>query len=417
MNFTKKAHIVALASAIALPMLANASPVAPEQKPVPVRFSAEVLANFELYADSDNNKLVWYVPKYGSVAMLGTPSAPVPRFNANYFTEFSGAFAGQTVAVLGGSFSTAGFAPQRTQLQTEATRLGVQIAPAQAKKATTKFIVSGLDTDGKLHANCTTTKLLVTNPVTGLTTEVSMPKCEVVYEDGTIKEVDTIQKFTALVPTGQTSVSTSIPFQAKTTPDYTNSVTTNLASGANFDESLSAVVDWEIPTSSITRTARFTINYNQVFEKATTFAAIHDWACVDIEVSTFFQRLVRDGSIKVEYLNASNQWVLNAPNASDFVGAVAALEREIRNEIFSEMTSYAQPNLPNVSRQASAVFTLRANYEKQIFSVNETRVFNYNPGPVIKTARTDMFVGCLTGGFGVPVTASTAPNCKALFGI
>jgi hypothetical protein len=172
MNFTKKAHIVALASAIALPMLANASPVAPEQKPVPVRFSAEVLANFELYADSDNNKLVWYVPKYGSVAMLGTPSAPVPRFNANYFTEFSGAFAGQTVAVLGGSFSTAGFAPQRTQLQTEATRLGVQIAPAQAKKATTKFIVSGLDTDGKLHANCTTTKLLVTNPVTGLTTEV-----------------------------------------------------------------------------------------------------------------------------------------------------------------------------------------------------------------------------------------------------
>lgn len=417
MNFTKKAHIVALASAIALPMLANASPVAPEQKPVPVRFSAEVLANFELYADSDNNKLVWYVPKYGSVAMLGTPSAPVPRFNANYFTEFSGAFAGQTVAVLGGSFSTAGFAPQRTQLQTEATRLGVQIAPAQAKKATTKFIVSGLDTDGKLHANCTTTKLLVTNPVTGLTTEVSMPKCEVVYEDGTIKEVDTIQKFTALVPTGQTSVSTSIPFQAKTTPDYTNSVTTNLASGANFDESLSAVVDWEIPTSSITRTARFTINYNQVFEKATTFAAIHDWACVDIEVSTFFQRLVRDGSIKVEYLNANNQWVLNAPNASDFVGAVAALEREIRNEIFSEMTSYAQPNLPNVSRQASAVFTLRANYEKQIFSVNETRVFNYNPGPVIKTARTDMFVGCLTGGFGVPVTASTAPNCKALFGI
>jgi hypothetical protein len=417
MNFTKKAHIVALASVIALPMLATASPVAPEQKPVPVRFSAEVLANFELYADSDNNKLVWYVPKYGSVAMLGTPSNPVPRFNANYFTEFSGAFAGQTVAVLGGSFSTAGFAPQRTQLQTEATRLGVQIAPAQAKKATTKFIVSGLDTDGKLHANCTTTKLLVTNPVTGVTTEVSMPKCEVVYEDGTIKEVDTIQKFTALVPTGQTSVSTSIPFQAKTTPDYTNSVTSNLASGANFDESLSAVVDWEIPTSSITRTARFTINYNQVFEKATTFAAIHDWACVDIEVSTFFQRLVRDGSIKVEYLNASNQWVLNAPNASDFVGAVAALEREIRNEIFSEMTSYAQPNLPNVSRQASAVFTLRANYEKQIFSVNETRVFNYNPGPVIKTARTDMFVGCLTGGFGVPVTASTAPNCKALFGI
>ncbi len=417
MNFTKKAHIVALASAMAVPMLANASPVAPEQKPVPVRFSAEVLANFELYADSDNNKLVWYVPKYGSVAMLGTPSNPVPRFNANYFTEFSGAFAGQTVAVLGGSFSTAGFAPQRTQLQNEATSLGVQIAPAQAKKATTKFIVSGLDTDGKLHANCTTTKLLVTNPVTGVTTEVSMPKCEVVYEDGTIKEVDTIQKFTALVPTGQTSVSTSIPFQAKTTPDYTNSVTSNLASGANFDESLSAVVDWEIPTSSITRTARFTINYNQVFEKATTFAAIHNWACVDIEVSTFFQRLVRDGSIKVEYLNASNQWVLNAPNASDFVGAVAALEREIRNEIFSEMTSYAQPNLPNVSRQASAVFTLRANYEKQIFSVNETRVFNYNPGPVIKTARTDMFVGCLTGGFGLPVVASTAPNCKALFGI
>ncbi|PUA29174.1 MAG: hypothetical protein B0W54_00775 [Cellvibrio sp. 79] len=417
MNFTKKAHMVALASAITLPMLANASPVAPEQKPVPVRFSAEVLANFELYADSDNNKLVWYVPKYGSVAMLGTPSNPVPRFNANYFTEFSGAFAGQTVAVLGGSFSTAGFAPQRTQLQNEANSLGVQIAPAQAKKATTKFIVSGLDTDGKLHANCTTTKLLVTNPVTGVTTEVSMPKCEVVYEDGTIKEVDTIQKFTALVPTGQTSVSTSIPFQAKTTPDYTNSVTSNLASGANFDESLSAVVDWEIPTSSITRTARFTINYNQVFEKATTFAAIHNWACVDIEVSTFFQRLVRDGSIKVEYLNANNQWVLNAPNASDFVGAVAALEREIRNEIFAEMTSYAQPNLPNVSRQASAVFTLRANYEKQIFSVNETRVFNYNPGPVIKTARTDMFVGCLTGGFGTPVVASTAPNCKALFGI
>lgn len=417
MNFIKKAHMVALASAITLPIIANASPVAPEQKPVSVQFSEEVLANFELYADSDSNTLIWYVPKNGSVAMLGSSSNPVPRFNANFFTEFSGAFAGQTVAVLGGSFSTAGFAPQRVQLQTEATRLGVQIAPAQAKKATTKFIVSGLDTDGKLHANCTTTKLVVTNPTTGVSTEVSMPKCEIIYDDGTVREVDTIQKFTALVPVGQTSVSTSIPFQAKTTPEYTNSVVSNLAVGANFDESLSAVVDWEIPTTSITRTARFTINYNQVFEKATTFAAIHNWACVDIEVSTFFQRLVREGSIKVEYLNANNQWVLNAPNASDFVGAVAALEREIRDEIFTEMRSYAQPNLPNVSRQASAVFTLRANYEKQIFRVNETRVFNYNPGPVIKTARTDMFVGCLTGGFGQAVVASTSASCKALFGL
>lgn len=417
MNFIKKAHLVTLASAMTLPMLANAAPVAPEQKPVPVRFSEEVLANFELYADSDNNRLIWYVPKNGSVAMLGTASNPVPRFSANYFTEFSGVFAGQVVSTIGGSFSTAGFAPQRSQLQTEATRLGVQIQPAQAKKATTKFIVSGFDVDGKLDPTCTLEKMIVTSPITGESTEISMPKCEITYDDGTVREVDTIQKFTALVPTGQTSVSTSIPFQAKTTPAYAPIVESNMLSGANFDDALSAVVDWEIPTSSITRTARFTINYNQVFEKATTFAAIHDWACVDIEVSTFFQRLVRDGTIKVEYLNASNQWVLNAPNSADFVGAVGALEREIRNEIFTEMRSYAQPNLPDVSRQANAIFTLRANYEKQIFRVNETRIFNYNPGPVIKTARTDMFVGCLKGGFGTPVVASTEANCKALFGI
>ncbi|WP_103654359.1 hypothetical protein [Agarilytica rhodophyticola] len=396
---------------------ASAVPVNPEEVNISSRFSTDVQVNFELYADTDDDKLVWYVPRGGSIAMLGNSNNPVPRFNATAFTEFSGVFAGQTVALLGGSFSTAGFAPLRDLLESEAQDLGMRIAPAPARLATTKFIVSGIETGNSLDVDCEFETLIITDPFTGISREVKMPKCSVTYENGNEQLVDTMQRFNSIVPAGQTSVLTSIPFQAKTTPEYALVAQNNLAVGANFDETLSAVVDWEIFTEALTKTARFTINFNQVFEKATTFAAIHNWACVDIEVSTFFQRLVRDGDIKVEYLTGNNVWSTVAPSDNDFVGAVAELEKLIRDEIFTEMRSYAQPNLPNVSREVNSFFTLRANYERQIFRVNETRIFNYNPGPQIKTARTDMFLGCLNGGFGVPVQASNTPNCRALFGI
>lgn len=400
------------------PIVLNATPLAPEDKSVADIFTVDIQNNFELYADSEDDNLIWYVPAGGSIAMLGSSSNPVPRFNASSFVEFNGVFAGQAVALMGGSFSTAGFAPLREQLEQEAAAAGYTVSPAQASSATTKFIVSGMETSGQVNADCDVTELTVTNPITGVSQIVRLPNCTVTYDDGTVYDVDTIQRFTALTPAGQTSVSTSIPFQVKTTPAYALTVANNLAVGANFDDVLSAVVDWEIPTTSITRTARLTIDYRSVFEKATTFSAIHDWACVDVEIATFFQRLVRDGDgITVEYLNDDNQWVLDAPNDADFIGVINEVEEELRDEIFAEMQSYTEPNLPNVSRETNSFFTLRANYEKLIFEANETRIINYNPGNAIKTARTDMFLGCLTGGFGTPVVASSASNCKTLFGI
>jgi hypothetical protein len=394
----------------------QAAPLSGAEKDITGYFSPDVQRKFNLYADSEDASLVWYVPKDGTVALLGSATNPVPRFSASSVIPTTGIFAGQPLAYIGGSFDTSPFPADLALLNSEAASNSFRIAAAPAKKTTTSFLLAGLlNHDGRPNINCVTLTATINNPITG-PVEVEIPNCSVTFDDGTVRDVNVMQNFIALPPTGFSSVSTSIPFQAQLTPDYSQIAAMKMNSGESWDDILSTAVDWELDTRALTKTARITIDWNQTFKQASTYFAIHNNACLDVEVSTFFRSLVRDGKgVLVEYYNGTD-WTPIGPNDADFLAVVKAVEDTIRKDIVTEFQTYSQSQLGTVNRSpSSSFFTLRANYEKQIVRINETRYVNYNPGAPVANARTTVGVMCLTGGFGLPVRWNTADAaCNAL---
>jgi hypothetical protein len=144
---------------------------------------------------------------------------------------------------------------------------------------------------------------------------------------------------------------------------------------------------------------------------------------VDIELRTFFQQLVQCSQenacgIRIEYLQPNNTWGPRAPNDVNFVNVVNAVQKRLQDELFNEVRKYTTPVNGQVSDVTSAVFTLRANYEKLIMNKNEVVYITYNPGPTDVNSSTTLNVTCLLGGFesGMVSWNMNDPGCRALLG-
>lgn len=418
----KKELLLGLGSAAALAMgsVSNAAPMDPSEVDISGRFSVDVQRAFHLYADSDNSSLVWYVAKQGTIALSGAGNgrAPRPRFSVYAKRPWSGVLAGEELVYFGGAFDTTGIRGDLLKLEAEARGQGLRISPAPASKATTKFLATGFEigNDGRVDTDCTFEEW--TGPG-GFT--VLVPKCEALNGNGEYQATDFMYQFRAVTPRGESTASQYIPFQGTSMPEWTFTIEDMMYNGDNWDANLQAVTEWELTTERKTRIARVNIDWKRTFEQASTFAAIHNWACVDIEVGTFFRRLVDnpDGNsgITVEYLQEDGSYSDTPSNNNQFNQAVDALVKEVRDELFNEIRDYGQSQLGDVDREASAVFTLRANYEKLIFERNETRYLSWNPGTAIKNSSTNMAVQCMNGGFGTPVTWNMEDEtCAAMAG-
>lgn len=402
-----------LIAATTLPVLA--APLAQNERDITGLFSVDVQRKFNLFADSDHRDLVWYVPKEGQVAINGaTTASPKPRFSIVSRYSTSGVFAGQEQAVLGGAFDTSGSRGDLLRLESEARAKGMRISPAAASKATTNFMLSDIafDSNGRANIRCEN------KPVPG--TIFTVPECLVLTDSNEWVSTTVLASFQAQTPQGNTSVSTYIPFQAVSMPDTTSEMR-QLMDGSTWDAHIQATTTWELTTLARTQVARININWERTFEQASTFMAIHYNSCVEAEIQTFFRRLADNANgqsgITIEYLHDDGTYRSTPPNQEKFEKVVQALYEQIRSELFVEMRDYGQSQLGRVGTEARATFTLRANYEKLIFKRNETRLLTWNPGSSITTAKTNMTLQCLKGGFGAPVTwAMDDAACRDIVG-
>ncbi|EPX59898.1 hypothetical protein D187_002642 [Cystobacter fuscus DSM 2262] len=399
--------------------------MSPSSRNVSQYFSATVQDAFTLLGDTDDLSLVYYIPRRGGVAVQSPLStAPIPRFQvAAYYPSF-GFFAGEELANLGGSLSTTSDLGALGLLQSEATARGMRIAPAPASKAQTKFLLSGYaPPNGRIEIKCEKETIEVTTS-TGTRT-VTIPKCFTHQDPNQPYDLDTnvMYKFNSLPALSGSVVAQDISFQATTLPGWTNQLRTLMATGAQWDNILSAEINWEIKTSELTRQARFNVNWKSLFEQASAFAAVHLSSCVDIEVRAFFQRLVQCSAenacgIRIEYLQSNGTWGPTAPNDANFINVVNAVQKRLQDELFNEVRKYTTPVNGQVSNQATSIFTLRANYEKLILEKNEVVYIQYNPGPTEMQFPTMLNVSCLTGGFemGRVNWNMNDPGCRALLG-
>ncbi|GAB6260505.1 hypothetical protein [Photobacterium sp. R1] len=389
----------------------------------PGSVSAELESKYYLYKDSHKKDLMWYVPKSGYVAYRGTGDNTRPNFNASSYIPRFGTWAalrpGEAQIRMGGAFNTMGRVEDVQFLKTEAEKVGFSVSPAVVTRGTALFVVDGIDAnaDGRIDVECVDEPLTVTDAL-GQTINVTINNCYVTTIDGKQQPTTIVEKAYAKVPGGRTSASVNVPFQLVTLPDndMTNAIENDLAVGNSLSPYFSLIVDWELETERETRAARITVDWNQTFEQAHTFAAYHNFACVDIEIQTFFKKLVQEGKgVYVEYYNPeTKQYEEQAPNQAAFIKAVEGIQAELQAELFDQIQEYSQSQLGKVDTSTNSMWTLRANYEKQVLKRNETRTINWNPGMSMETVQTEMSVDCVVGGFGTPVEWSTDVGCHAI---
>lgn len=396
---------VAIAVSALLVMGAQAAPMAQSEKDITGHFSVDTQLKFNLFADNQDAKLVWYVPKEGQVAISGaTTATPRPRFSVLSRFNTSGFWAGQEQAVIGGAFDTTGNRGALLKLEAEAKAKGWRISPAPASKATTRFMLSDIyfSGQGRAQIQCEN-KDGIFNGI-----PFTVPECKVLDDDGQWVNTDVLTSFLTTSPTGLTSTSTYIPFQAVTNPNIVNEVRELMSSGSNWDAHIQATTQWELTTESKTQVARINIDWARTFEQASTFFAIHYNSCLEVEVQTFFRRLLDnqngESGITIEYRQPDGTYSDNPTNIAQFDMAVQSLYQSVRDELFVELRDYGQSQIGRVNTEARAVFTMRANYEKLIFKRNETRYLTWNPGSKITNAQTNMTIQCVKGGFGLPVS-------------
>ncbi|MCP3164008.1 hypothetical protein [Myxococcus qinghaiensis] len=400
---------------------ALAAPMSPSAKPMAQHFSPTVQDAFTLLGDTDNNNLVYYVPRRGGIAVQSPASTnPIPRFQISGFVPIYGWFAGLELANLGGSFSTTSDLGALNLLSTEAAAKGFQIAPAPAARSTTQFLLSGFaPVNGRVEIDCEFEILIVNGR------EVKVPNCFTHLDPTQPYSLDTnvMYKFNTFPTVGGSVVAQDVAFQATTLPTWSNQLRALMATGAQWDNIMTAQVDWDIKTHNLTRQARFTVNWRSLFEQASAFAAFHLSSCVDIEVRAFFERLVTCSSenacgIRIEYLGSNGVWGPTAPNDANFINVVNAVQARLQDELFNEVRRYTTPVNGQVSNQTNSIFTMRANYEKLILERNEVTYIQYNPGPTDFTVKTNLNVTCLMDGFemGRVRWNMDDPGCRALLG-
>jgi hypothetical protein len=322
---------------------------------------------------------------------------------------------------MGGSMSTTGDIGALQLLQQEAQQKGFRVTPAPVSKAGVKFLMAGQvdPVTGRIDVQCTMGTIVVNGR------NVPVPNCYTRHSPDVPYELDTnvMYKFAFLPLASNSTVAQDLSFQATTLPDWTPLLRTKMATGAQWDDILSAQVDWQVRTYNQTRQARFYVNWRSLFEQASTFAAYHNYACIDVEVRGFFQRLIQcqkenECGVRVEFMRPDGTYGPIAPNDPSFVNAVNAFERDLREELFNEVRRYTTPVVGQVSTNTTAAFTLRANYERLILERNEVRYFTYNPGPTDFESTTNLNMTCLRGGFeeGRVNWDMQDPGCRALLG-
>ncbi len=413
-----KSTITMAVAASLFSSMSISAPLDPSEKDIQGLFSVDTQQAYTLYADSIDSNLVWYVPKVGQIALSGADTeSPKPRFSVYARAPWTGFFAGQDLVHFGGAFNTSGDRGTLLRLESEAHAKGLRVSPAQASKVTTKFMLTDLviNNDSRIDTECEFEEW------TGPNGTVNIPICKALNNQGEWVNTDFLSKFRAATPRGNSSVSTYIPFQATSMPQWDFVVQEWMETGSNWDANVQAVVEWDLTTVKKVRVARINIDWSRTFEQASTFFAIHNNACLEVEVGTFFKRLLDnqngESGITVEYLQEDGTYANEPTSEEQFIQTVEAVRKEMRDELFNEMRDYGQSQLGDVDREATTMYTMRANYEKLIFKRNETRYVSWNPGTSITNASTNMNIQCVTGGFGLAVEWDMDdPACRDIAG-
>lgn len=400
--------------------------------------AAELTEKYALFFDSRSKKLIWFVPKIGKLASRGYGQNKSPIFNIMTKTPWSGSllgtfFPGQKQIYAGGAFSSTGDTYALRKLYQTAAAAGYSVQPATAEKATLKFGLLGKDIDGDGYpdVNCISKQAQGFFDAQGQA--LTYPECSYTI-DGEIPGVSKVVQVPEILAasTGQRTggrrlTNTVVPFNFNTVPSNAtvDLFQKSLENTHALDALLYADINWELQTTGLTERARININWQQTFESVSTYAAYHNYACVDVELTDISEKLLKEGAVTVDLYNRmTRKWEsmsfddTDANDDAEFIEAVNKVKNEIESELFQEIRTKAdkftqdKSNIVSTEDDKKTMFVYRKNTTKRAFSHKEQRYVLWNPGKKTVSTSTSFFVGCIEGGFGEKVQWQASDECK-----
>lgn len=408
----------------------TAAPIDPSLKNVEAEFPADILHKFYLYGDTVDANLVWFVPKFGSIARDNT-GFNQPEFDiGSAYSEHPNYFPGEELVWFSGAFDTRGFENDIEHLSQVASQKGYRILAAQPKAAETYFVVDGVDVQS-LDLDCSESIS---------TSYGDFPICYVFDQQGQKHPAEFVAKLESTLP--ENTMSDYVGFRGITVPYWKDTLKDLMGYGLaindpfvgqNWDDKIQVVTVWELDTHYNRPRARININWPDLVHRFIEFQKAHpalltvsdikhqinSWVRVALATQnapfylhTFSTNndvnLITDAVYKV--LSKRRlfvpQWVFTRPPIKTNVPSNATRSEKrlvpIANggiTFFVPATVTAKPEL------RFAINRSAANQPRQDIDLH------YGPSVLTLNPQTNMYIECLHGGWNLPVRWARTSAC------
>lgn len=230
-------------------------PVDPGKISVANFFSYSIQDKFHLFADSENEKNIYYIAKQGFLSGEGLLDLSV-----NTRIENSNFGSTQDIYV-SGRFETTESDNHWLELWGEANELGFTISSPSVIKKNIHFIADGFITDstGSINSNCQFQTVMWP---TGST--VVIPYCTAIDKFGVDRPLNGIYQINTYSENSGLATD-AIQFEASIHSYFYSVIQESLASGSSWDHFLSGQVLWEIGTSESNLLADIAINWSEIY--------------------------------------------------------------------------------------------------------------------------------------------------------
>lgn len=409
---------------------AYAAPIDPSLKNVEAEFQVDILSKFYLYGDTVDSNLIWFVPKFGSIAKDNT-GFNQPEFDiGSAYSEHPNYFYGEELVWFSGAFDTRGFERDIEHLSQVASQKGYRILAAQPKAAETYFVVDGVDVQ-TLNLDCSEN---ISTPYG------DFPICYVFDQLGRKHPAEFVAKLESTLP--ENTMSDYVGFRGITVPFWKDTLKDLMGYGLpaddpfvgqNWDDKIQVVTVWDLDTHYNRPRGRININWSDLVHRFMIFQKSHPALLSVSDIKRQINSWVRaalaaqNAPFYLQTFSANNDVnliteaiykVLN--NRRLFVPQWVFTQDPIKVNVPSSATRSERRMIP-IANGGITFFIPADVVEKPElrFAINKG-VGNqpradidlyYGPSVLTLNPQTNMYIECLHGGWNLPVRWAQTSAC------
>jgi hypothetical protein len=382
--------------------------------------------DYDFYFDSMNHKVIYYISKHGGISTYrGLPKLSIQAITPRN-RVIRKIFDGEKSLKIAGTFQSIPNGNSHKEMIQQAASNGYTFIPMTATNVEVDFVIesSNIGANGYPLVTCEEVELASGAVISIEGGEFDVPNVECFFqrknENGQYEsdgiEVPILYKAYVSRLRGGGSTNRTLDFSVEYLPD--NAIIEDFKaeqySGGN-SQAIKARMSWDLDLAHQGQQARINIDWHKTVKSFSTFAALHNFACIDIQIRKHVGKVIEEGGITVDMFNpATRRWETYRHTSTELGKAV---EQRVMDIVTSNMMTEIQAKANKATQSqigvadgsnSKAIFTFHANYEKLLFKRNETYSVIVHPENEKGVGETSMDLSCVEGGFGSRITWSSA---------